>query len=384
MRKICIITGTRAEFGLLSHLMRLIDEDTDFELQLIATGTHLSPEFGYTIDEIKEEGFTVNKKIEILLSSDTSVGVSKSMGLAQISFAEAYDELKPDLVLVLGDRYEILAAVTTAMIARIPVAHLNGGEKTEGAIDESIRHSITKMSHLHFTATEEYRKRVIQMGEKPRFVFNVGEVGLDSIFLRNLYTRTEFEKSIDFKLNKKNILVTFHPVTLEKGTAKKQFEELLLAIDQLVDTNVIITHSNSDMEGRGLIEMIKNYVAANKNKVVAFPSLGYHRYLSALQYMDAVVGNSSSGIVEAPSFKIATINIGNRQKGRIQSSSVINCEPNSKKISDALTIALSSQFQDQLQNVVNPYGNGGSSQELLNILKKISFSDLLCKEFYDI
>ncbi|WP_461634099.1 UDP-N-acetylglucosamine 2-epimerase [Labilibaculum euxinus] len=384
MRKICVITGTRAEFGLLSHLMRLIDKDAEFELQLIATGTHLSPEFGYTINEIEEEGFTVNKKIEILLSSDTSVGVSKSMGLAQISFAEAYDELKPDLVLVLGDRYEILAAVTTAMIARIPVAHLNGGEKTEGAIDESIRHSITKMSHLHFTATEEYRKRVIQMGENPDFVFNVGEVGLDSIFLRKLYSKTEFEKSIDFKLNKKNILVTFHPVTLEKGMALKQFQELLNAIDQLEDTNIIITHSNSDMEGRGLIEMIKNYVSVNRNKAVEFPSLGYHRYLSALQYMDAVVGNSSSGIVEAPSFKIASINIGNRQKGRIQASSVINSEPNAKKISDAFTIAFSSEFQDQLQTVVNPYGQGGSSQQLLNILKKISFTDLLNKVFYDI
>ncbi len=384
MRKICVVTGTRAEFGLLSHLMRLIEKDTVFELQLIATGTHLSPEFGYTIDEIEEEGFTVHKKIEILLSSDTSVGVSKSMGLAQISFAEVYDELKPDLVLVLGDRYEILAAVTTAMIARIPVAHLNGGEKTEGAIDESIRHSITKMSHLHFTATEEYRKRVIQMGENPRFVFNVGEVGLDSIFLRNLYSKSEFEDSINFKLNKKNILVTFHPVTLEKGMALKQFKALLSAIDQLVDTNIIITHSNSDMEGRGLVEMIKNYVAANKNKAVAFPSLGYHRYLSALQYMDAVVGNSSSGIVEAPSFKIATINIGNRQKGRIQALSVINCEPNAKEILNALDLTLSSHFKLQLQNVVNPYGQGGSSQQLLDILKKISFSDILSKAFYDI
>ena len=384
MRKICVVTGTRAEFGLLSHLMRLIDDDSTFELQLIATGTHLSPEFGYTLNEIEEEGFKLDKKIEILLSSDTSVGVSKSMGLAQISFAEAYDELKPDLVLVLGDRYEILAAVTTAMIARIPVAHLNGGEKTEGAIDESIRHSITKMSHLHFTATEEYRKRVIQMGENPRFVFNVGEVGLDNIFFKKLYSRAEFEKSIDFKLNKKNILITFHPVTLEKGMAIKQFEELLSAIDKLEDTNIIITHSNSDMEGRSLIEMIKDYVAKNREKAVAFPSLGYHRYLSALQYMDIVVGNSSSGIVEAPSFKIATINIGNRQKGRIQAPSVINCQPKANDILKAFDLAYSTEFKTQLKIVVNPYGEGGSSQKLIDVLKSISFSELINKTFYDI
>lgn len=383
-RKICVISGTRAEFGLLSHLMNLLEKDPTFDLQIIATGMHLSPEFGFTLDEIEDQGFKVNKKIEILLSSDSSVGVSKSMGLAQISFAEAFDELKPDLVLVLGDRYEIFAAVSVAMVSRIPVAHLNGGERTEGAIDESIRHSITKMSHLHFTATEEYRKRVIQMGENPRFVFNVGEVGLDSIFLRKLYSKVEFEKSIDFKLNKKNILVTFHPVTLEKGMAQKQFKELLDAIDQLEDTNIIITHSNSDMEGRGLIEMIKDYVATNKNKAVAFPSLGYHRYLSALQYMDVVVGNSSSGIVEAPSFKIATINIGNRQKGRIQVSSVINCEPETQSILNAFDLAFDLKFKSQLQNVINPYGQGDSSQQVLDILKKISFSDLLCKEFYDL
>ena len=384
MRKICVVTGTRAEFGLLSHLMKLIENDPDFQLQLIATGMHLSPEFGYTINEIQEEDFKVDKKIEILLSSDTSVGVSKSMGLAQISFAEAYDELKPDLILVLGDRYEILAAVTTAMIARIPVAHLNGGEKTEGAIDESIRHSITKMSHLHFTATEEYRKRVIQMGESPKLVFNVGEVGLDNIFLKKLYSREEFEKSIDFKLRKNNILITFHPVTLEKGMAIRQFKELLNAVDQLEDTTIIITHSNSDMEGRSLIEMIKAYVALNKDKAIAFPSLGYHRYLSALQYVDVVVGNSSSGIVEAPSFKVATINIGNRQKGRIQASSVINCEPKANEILKAFDLAFSHEFKNQLRDVINPYGKGGSSQKLINVLKKISFSDLLCKEFYDL
>lgn len=384
MKKICIVTGTRAEFGLLSHLMQLIANDSELDLQVIATGMHLSPEFGYTYDDIIKEGFKVDKKIEILLSSDTSVGVSKSMGLAQISFAEAYEELKPDLVLVLGDRFEIFSAVSAAMIARIPVAHLNGGEKTEGAIDESIRHSITKMSHLHFTATEEYRKRVIQMGESPDRVFNVGEVGLDNIFLKKLYSREEFEESIGFKLNKRNILITFHPVTLEKGMAEKQFAELLSAVDELEDTTIIITHSNADMEGRKIIELIKDYVAGNPHKAIAFPSLGYHRYLSALQYMDAVVGNSSSGIVEAPSFKIATINIGNRQKGRIQADSVVNCEPVKEEILKAFNEIESNTFKSKLKAVENPYGNGGSSQKVIDILKRVDLSYLLDKTFYDL
>lgn len=384
MRKICVVTGTRAEFGPLSYLMKLLDNDLEFELQIIATGMHLSPEFGYTYDDIINEGFKVNKKIEILLSSDTSIGVSKSMGLAQISFAEAYDELQPDLLLVLGDRYEIFSAVAAAMVARIPVAHLNGGEKTEGAIDESVRHCLTKMSHLHFTATEEYSKRVIQLGENPKYVFNVGEVGLDNVGILELLSKEEFEESINFKLNKKNILVTFHPVTLEKGMAELQFQELLNAIDELEDTNIIITHSNSDMEGRKIIEMIKKYVLKNNVKAISFSSLGYKRYLSALQYIDVVVGNSSSGIIEAPSFNVATINIGNRQKGRIQADSVINCEPIKESILESFKTVYSEDYIVTLKNVKNPYGQGGSSQKLVNILKNISFPKLINKSFYDI
>lgn len=384
MRKICVITGTRAEFGVLSYLMKLINEDSEFELQIIATGMHLSPEFGYTYNDILKAGFNVNKKIEILLSSDTSVGVSKSIGLAQISFSEAYEELQPDLILVLGDRYEIFAAVSAAMISRIPIAHLNGGEKTEGAIDESIRHCLTKMSHLHFTAINEYRNRVIQLGENPNRVFNVGEIGLDNIELMKFYTKEEFENSINFKLNKKNILITFHPVTLEKGMAEKQFKELLNAVDELKDTNIIITHSNSDMEVRKIIAMIEQYVASNSSKAISFSSLGYHRYLSALQFVDAVVGNSSSGIIEAPSFNIGTINIGNRQKGRVQPESVINCLPEKKCILEAFNVLYSKEFKNKLKSIQNPYGKGGSSEKLLKILKEISFKDLLNKNFYDL
>jgi GDP/UDP-N,N'-diacetylbacillosamine 2-epimerase (hydrolysing) len=253
----------------------------------------------------------------MLLSSDTSVGISKSMGLAQISFAQAYEDLKPDILVVLGDRYEIFSCVSTAMIAKIPIAHLHGGEATEGLIDESIRHSITKMSHLHFTATDEYKNRVIQLGEQPEKVFNVGGMGIENIKRLKLLSKEDFEKSIDFKLNKKNIIVTFHPVTLEISTAKNQFQNILNVIDTLKDTNIIFTKANSDTDGRVINSMIDGYVSKNKNKSVAFTSLGQLRYLSALQYVDAMVGNSSSGLAEAPSFKIATINIGDRQKGRI-------------------------------------------------------------------
>jgi GDP/UDP-N,N'-diacetylbacillosamine 2-epimerase (hydrolysing) len=305
-RKICVVTGTRAEYGLLYWLMKEIESNKDLELQLIITGMHLSPEFGLTYKEIEKE-FKIDKKIEMLLSSDTPVGISKSMGLAQISFAEAYDELKPDIVVVLGDRYEIFSAVSAALVSRIPIAHIHGGEITEGAIDEAFRHSITKMSHIHFTATEEYRKRVIQLGENPDRVYNVGAMGIENIRRIKLLSKEEFEKSINFKLNEKNILVTFHPVTLENNTAENQFSELLEAIDKLKNTNIIFTKANSDTDGRIINKMIDEYVLKNRHKAIAFTSLGQLRYLSAMQYVDAVVGNSSSGIVEDPSFKIGTV-----------------------------------------------------------------------------
>src|SRR3989338_4133875 len=321
MRKICIITGTRAEYGLLYWLMKEMQSNASLELQVIVTGMHLSPEFGLTYKEIEKE-FSINKKIEMLLSSDTPIGISKSMGLAQISFAEAYEDLSPDIAVVLGDRFEIFSAATAAMIARIPIAHIHGGETTEGAFDEAIRHSVTKMSHLHFVATEEYRQRGIQLGEDPKRVFNFGAPGLDNINNLHLLTKEEFEESIGFKLGMKNLLVTFHPVTLEQSTAKEQFQQLLFALDSLSDTHIIFTKANADTDGRIINYMIDSYVSANSNKSIAFTSLGQLRYLSALQNVDAVVGNSSSGLIEAPSFKIGTINIGDRQKGRIKAASV--------------------------------------------------------------
>ena len=382
-RKICVVTGTRAEYGLLYWLMKEIDEDKGLKLQIIATGMHLSPEFGLTYKEI-EKDFKIYKKIEMLLSSDTPIGISKSMGLAQISFAEAYDELKPDIVVVLGDRYEIFSAISAAMIARIPIAHIHGGEATEGVIDEPIRHSITKMSHLHFTATKEYRKRVIQLGENPKRVFNVGGMGIENIKRLNLLSREELEKSIDFKLNKKNILVTFHPVTLEKSTAKEQFKELLDVIDELTETSIIFTKANSDTDGRIINKMIDEYIAKNSNKAIEFASLGQLDYLSVLQFMDAVVGNSSSGLLEAPTFKIGTINIGDRQKGRIKAKSVIDCEPKKGEIKKAFKKLYSKEFQDMLKKVKNPYGDGMASKKIVNILKNVELTEILKKSFYNI
>lgn len=382
-RKICVVTGTRAEYGLLYWLMKEVKDDSELELQIIVTGTHLSPEFGLTYKAI-EKDFKINKKIEMLLSSDTSVGISKSMGLAQISFADSYEELQPDIVVVLGDRYEIFSAVSSAMIARIPIAHLSGGETTEGAFDESIRHSITKMSHIHFTATDEYKNRVIQLGEQPARVFNVGGMGIENIKRLKLLSKEEFENSIDFKLNKRNILVTFHPVTLENSTAKKQFQELLNALDELKDTNIIFTKANSDTDGRIINSMINEYVSKNSDKAVGFTSLGQLRYLSALQYVDAMVGNSSSGLAEAPSFKIGTINIGDRQKGRIMAKSVISCKSYKESISDAFTRLYSAKFKEDLKSSVNPYGDGCASVKIIQELKKIDLTNILKKSFYDL
>jgi len=378
-----VVTGTSAEYGLLFWLMKEIQQDDDLELQIIATGMHLSPEFGLTYQEI-EKDFKIDKKIEMLLSSDTAIGISKSMGLAQISFAEAFGELKPNVVVVLGDRYEIFSAVSAAMIARFPIAHLHGGETTEGAFDEPIRHSITKMSHFHFTATEEYKKRVTQLGEHPDRLFNVGGLGIDNIKKLKLLSKAEFEKSIEFSLAKKNLLVTFHPVTLENSTAKKQFQDLLNAIDTLTQTHIIFTKANSDTDGRIINQMIDEYVAKNKDKSVGFTSLGQLKYLSALQYMDAAVGNSSSGLIEAPSFKIGTIDIGDRQKGRMKAISVISCAASQEAIQEAFEQLYTTKFKTILENTKNPYGDGGAAKKIKETLKTVELGEVIKKTFFDL
>ncbi len=383
-RKICIVTGTRAEYGLLYWLMKEIDADEELKLQIIATGMHLSPEFGNTYQQIESDGFVIDKKVDIELSSDSEVGISKSMGLGMVGFANAFNDLKPDLVVVLGDRFEIFSAVSVAMIVKIPVAHLHGGEATEGLIDESIRHSVTKMSHLHFTSTEKYKNRVIQLGEQPERVFNVGAVGIDNIEKLPLLSQEDFEKSIDFKLGKKNLLITFHPVTLEQGTAKRQFKNLLQALDGQVDTHLIFTKANADTSGRIINQMIDDYVMTHVDKAVSYITLGQLRYLSAMQYIDAVVGNSSSGLLEAPSFRIGTINIGDRQRGRIKAESVIDCDSSINGICSAFEKLYNQEFQQKLKHINNPYGSGGASEKIVNILHSFPLKNILKKKFYDL
>ncbi|HSI94514.1 MAG TPA: UDP-N-acetylglucosamine 2-epimerase [Methylophilaceae bacterium] len=382
-RKICVVTGTRADYGCLRWVMEGIKAADGLELQIIATGMHLSPEFGLTYREIEKDGFVIDRKVEMLLSSDTPTGISKSMGLGLMGFGEAFEQLKPDLVLVLGDRFEIFAAASAAMVARLPLAHLHGGETTEGAIDEAIRHSITKMSHLHFVAAEDYRRRVVQLGEAPDRVFLVGGLGIDNIQRLELLDRAALEASLDFKLGPKNLLVTFHPVTLEKSTAGAQMAELLAALEELEDTHLIFTMPNADTDGRILIDMVEQFVATHTN-ARAYTSLGQLRYLSCIRQMDGVVGNSSSGLAEVPSFRKGTINIGDRQRGRLKAGSVIDCAPERQSIAAALRTLYSPKFQAELETVRNPYGEGGASEKVVWVLQEYPLDTLLKKTFYDL
>lgn len=383
MKQIAVVTGTRAEYGLLKPLIKAIDSDKDLELQLLVTGMHLSDAYGSTYKEIEADGFVITERIDCELGEDTSEAISKSIGKGIDGFSKVYHTLDPDIIIVLGDRTEILAAAVAAMVKGIPLAHIHGGETTEGAYDESIRHAITKMSYLHFTSTETYRKRVIQLGEHPSRVFNVGAIGIDSIKTLPLLDKSEFEKSISFPLNKKNVLITFHPVTLETDTAENQFKALLKAIDKLEDATLIFTKPNSDKGGKVIVEMIDDYVEKNNEKAVAFVSLGQLRYLSALQYVDVVVGNSSSGILEVPIFNKPTINIGDRQKGRLMPNSVICCGTKYHDIDKALTIALGNEFKDMIKTQKNLYGDGMTTQKILTILKQSNIGNLK-KSFYDL
>lgn len=383
-RKVCVVTGTRAEFGLLRWLMGEIQSHPQLELQVIATGMHLSPEFGSTYREIEEAGFEIDARVEMLLSSDTNTAVTKSMGLGVIGFADAYERLAPDIVVVLGDRFEIFAATSAAMIAGVPVVHLHGGETTEGAFDEAIRHSITKMSHLHFVAADEYRQRVIQLGEHPDRVFNFGGMGIDAIKRIKLLSREELESSLELSLGAKSLLVTFHPVTLEGGASSAaQMGELLAALEGLDDTTLIFTMPNADTGGRELSAMVREFAQGHPNAKV-YTSLGQLRYFSCLAQIDGVVGNSSSGLAEAPSFKIGTVNIGDRQKGRLKANSVIDCEPNREAIQAALKTLYSAEFQASLATVSNPYGNGGASEAIVKVLAEYPLENIRKKQFYNL
>ena len=382
-RKICIVTGARSEYGLLRWIIDYLDKSDNFDLILIVTGMHLSQEFGLTIKEIEKDGYKITDKVEVLLSSDTSTSICKSIGLGLIGFADKFDLYKPDLLLLLGDRYEIFSAAVTAMVCCIPIAHIHGGENTYGAIDESFRHGITKMSHYHFVAAEEYRKRVIQLGENPQRVFNVGGLGIDNIKKLNLLTKDQLQKCIDFKFGIKNLLVTFHPVTLEENSSQKQIEFLLGALKEFPEINLIFTMSNADTNSRIINKLIKQFCIDRKNACY-YKSLGQLNYLSCLKYCDGVLGNSSSGLIEVPSFKKGTINIGDRQVGRLRAKSVIDCGTSKNEIIKAINFLYSNEFQENLNNIENPYGKGGASHLIINKLEELDFKAVLKKKFYDL
>ncbi|MBS1189844.1 MAG: UDP-N-acetyl-D-glucosamine 2-epimerase, UDP-hydrolyzing [Rhodocyclaceae bacterium] len=384
MRKICVVTGTRADYGLLRWVMEGIQKSPHLELQVAATGMHLSPEFGLTYRAIEEDGFRVDRKVEMLLSSDSAVGIGKSMGLGMCGFADALADLAPDMLLVLGDRYEIFAAVAAALVARIPVAHLHGGELTEGAFDEAIRHAITKMSHLHFVAAEEYRQRVIQLGEAPERVFRVGGLGIDNILRLPLLDREALEASLEFRFGPRSLLVTFHPATLEVGQAGAQMGELLAALESLSETRILFTMPNADNEGRVLFDMVRDFVSRHPDTAKAYTSLGQLRYLSCLQHVDGVVGNSSSGIIEVPSFRKGTVNIGDRQRGRLRADSIIDCAPEKTAIVRAIERLYTDEFRSILAKAVNPYGEGGASDRIVRELEQCDHDELLKKRFHDL
>lgn len=381
-RKICFITGTRSEYGLLYWLMKEIEDDPELQLQIIATGMHLSPEFGLTYHQIEADGFTINAKVEMLLSSDTAVGITKSIGLGLIGFGQALDDLKPDILVVLGDRFEILAAAQAALVSQIPLAHIHGGETSEGAFDESIRHAISKMAQWHFVAAEPYRKRVVQMGESPSRVLSYGAPGLDQVSNLNWLTRQELESTLDIKLKAPVFLVTYHPVTLGGGDQAKAMTQLMDALKAFPEATIIFTYPNSDNGGRVLIDCINSFVAHNRASSRAFVSLGQQRYLSLMRESDIVIGNSSSGLIEAPALKKASINIGDRQKGRLKSTSVIDATENTSQIIQAIQIALSNEFCSSLPQTVSLYGQSGASQKIKATLKEVNLA--VRKSFFDI
>jgi len=384
VRKICVFTGGRAEYGLLKPLLEEIVIDKSLELRLLVSGMHLSSEFGLTYKNIEDDGFICDEKVEMILSSDTPVSICKSMGLGMIGFSEALERIKPDIFVILGDRFESMVAATAALVCRIPVAHIQGGELTFGAIDDQFRHAITKMSLLHFVTTNDYKKRVIQLGEDPNRVFNVGAINVDAMKRIKLLERHELEKQINFSLDPRTILVTFHPVTLEKGTSGKYFSQLLKAIDDIGDLKVIFTKTNADTDGRVINDLIDWYVEKNPKNTVAFTSLGQIRYISALNYISAVVGNSSSGIIETPTFKVPTVNIGDREKGRVLANNVITCEQSINEIRQAIEKALSEEFIDSIKNMINPYYKSETTKNIVKTIKDYEIPNSTKKEFYDV
>lgn len=382
-RKVCVVTGSRAEYGLLRWVLDGIRNSPILELQLAVTGMHLSPQFGSTYKEIEADGFRIEARVDTGLGSDTSAGIARSMGLGLSGFGEVFERLRPDIVLLLGDRFEIFAAAAAASVSRVPVAHLHGGEITEGAFDDMLRHAISKMSHLHFVAAEEYRKRVIQLGEQPDRVFLVGGLGVDQISKLQLFSRAELEDALDFRLGVRNLLVTYHPVTLDKSLSAAHMVELLSALDSLENTHLIFTMPNADPESNGLRQLVEEFVASHDN-ARAFASLGQLKYLSCVRHVDGVIGNSSSGLTEVPSMRRGTVNIGDRQRGRLKATSVIDCEPLRESIGAAVQKLYSAEFRSLLETVENPYGQPGASDKIVRVLETVSLDSILKKSFHNV
>lgn len=383
MKKVCVITGTRAEYGLLYWTLKALEKEPKIDLQICVTGMHLSPEFGLTYQQIEADGFTIDYKVETLLSSDTGTAIAKSIGLGTIGFADAFQQLQPDIVLVVGDRFEILAATTAALAVRIPVAHCHGGELTFGAIDDAIRHAITKMSHLHFVSTVQYEKRILQLGEEKERVRIVGALGLENI-KQQLISKAAFEEKIGRSLADQNFIITYHPETLSGRSVEEQMTALFESLDQFPKALLIFTQPNADHQGRLINQKIKAYVSANKERAVFFPTLGTKAYLTALSLVDLVIGNSSSGIIEAPSFETPTINIGDRQKGRIQASTVINTPSEAKAIQNAIKHGLEMIQDKSVLKSKNPYEGEQPSRLILNTLLSTPLDNLLFKTFSDV
>lgn len=385
MKKVCVVTGTRAEYGLLKPLIKKIEMSENLELRLAVTGSHLSPEFGMTYREIEEDGYDIDVKIEMLLSSDTATGITKSMALALMGFSDYFERKRPDLIVILGDRYEMLMVAGAATIHKIPIAHIHGGEITELAYDDVIRHSLTKMSHLHFAATEEYRKRIIQLGEPPESVYNVGALGVENVKKVALWPKERIEEELEISFDRETILVTYHPVTLEDISLEAQIKNILMVIEEYPNLQVIFTKANADTEGRKINQMIDDFVEKNKERCKVFTSLGQVRYLSVVRYCHGVVGNSSSGIIEIPSFHIPTLNIGNRQKGRIAATSVVHTGYEAEDIKVGLDIILSEEFRKEIKKCKNPYEGVDTSASIIGIIEeRLALGIKVNKKFHDL
>ena len=384
VKKACVVTATRAEYGLLKPLIQALNESTNYELQLIVSGTHLSSEFGMTWHAIEQDGFSIDAKVDMLLSNDSSTAVVKSLGLLCIGIADAFERLKPDFVVILGDRYEMIGVATAANLFKIPVVHLHGGEITEGASDDNFRHALTKLSHIHFTSTDEYRERVIQLGEQAKYVCNSGAIGIDNINILPLLTKEELAKSLKLDLSIPFFLMTYHPVTVSEQDIIKEIDDIMSALLSDGFKQIIVTLSNADVGGRTINECMRKWSEKHPDRIHCFASLGQLRYLSAVKHCEAVVGNSSSGILEAPSLFVPTINIGNRQAGRLQADSIINCEPTLDGVSDALEKISDSTFKKSLGSIKNPYGNGNTVKQIMSFIENIEWSTLLSKKFFNI